>query len=759
MAPNQLAGFLSLAPVLRSLGTVAAFCFLVSAASAQSHLIQLDQDSATYQQLSLSGSNGASITLRPELLSGLQVGSEISVQLNEAQSVGLRVQQLTSYLNGDLGISASSRAGESSYSLTLTIGVGSVHGHASSNADVWQIEATRVGAVYRGWVYQPEPLSTGRSGFQQDYLLPESPIMAAPRQMKTMPLVLRDESSPEDEVLSAELPDINENNLEIEQSFNPEPIIIGGSSAASVLLRNTSSETHRGLVAEIYFVLEDSQLLAADGRCSEELSLSLQPILYCELGDLGAGETATIDYSIQTSEESQPYLSSTVFVGNLRHDHFVNVVEDVRTDSDGDGISDFNENLLGTDDSDAGSVDYSITTIDVMALYTEGATAAYASGVETRINQLIGVANQIYRDSGVGITLRPVHHKLVGYNDSDDMDTALDHLMNSSHPAFSDVSSLRQRYGADLVMLFRPMELTADRCGLAPIGGFNTNGYMNADVEREFAYSHIAIDCPLDIVVAHELGHNMGLSHSHLEDGYGGTFNFSTGYGVDGEFSTVMAYPGAFNTDVRVSRFSDPLAECLGLACGVDANDEFGADAVQSLNLVRHQIANYFPTIVPELPTTSVAALSGSTNAVIAIAASKDQGLSFSNRFSPEDLVDLTATISVDDRHIGETGAIHVLVGEFGGEALYQLNGRGELVLWDGRLESLVPVGGARTLPSDERLQLLDSFQFDPSLVGRNLVVYIAYQVYAADDLIYTDAPLNFEIVGVADSSYSAAAN
>ncbi len=744
---------LSLSSLLRGGIAAAILCCFLSQASAQSHLIQLDQVAGAHQYSLAPASHATSITLKRALLPELRVGSEFSVQLDDTHSVILQVRQLTNYLNGDLGISANGRQNEASYSLTLTVGEGSIHGHASSDADSWQIEAVREGEFYRGWVYKPQPLSADRSSLQHDYLLPESPVMPAPRQIRFMPLLVKDENSSEDETLRAELGDINDGNLQINQSFNPEPVIVGGISTASVSFENTSSDAHRGLVAEFYFILEDSQLLSTDSRCGEQLSLSLQPILYCELGDIAAGQTTTVEFSIQTTTESQPYISSTVFVGNLRHDHFINVVEDVRTDTDGDGISDFNENLLGTNINDAASVDYSISTIDVMALYTEGASNAYSFGVETRINQLIGVANQIYRDSGVGITLRPVHHKMVDYNDIDDMDTALDHLMNASHPAFSDISSLRQRYGADLVLLFRPMELTEDRCGLAPIGGFKTNGYMDAAIERDFAFSYIAIDCPLDIVVAHELGHNMGLSHSHLEDGYGGTFNFSTGYGVDGQFSTVMAYPGVFNTDTRVARFSDPLAECLGFSCGVDADSEFGADAVQSLNLVRHQIANYYPTSVPDLPTTSVAALSGSTNAVIAIAASKDQGLSFSNQFSPDDLVDMTTTISVDDRHIGESGAIHVLVGELGAEQLYQLNGKGELVLWDGELGTLVPVGGTRVLLGDERLQLLDSFKFDPGLVGRNLVVYVAYQVFAAGDLIYTDAPLSFEIVGVADSS------
>ena len=54
-------------------------------------------------------------------------------------------------------------------------------------------------------------------------------------------------------------------------------------------------------------------------------------------------------------------------MGNLRVDGIVNVVEDVRVDSDGDGISDFNELLLSTDVTNPSSVDNSNSVIDVLS--------------------------------------------------------------------------------------------------------------------------------------------------------------------------------------------------------------------------------------------------------------------------------------------------------------------------------------------------------------------------------------------------------
>lgn len=725
---------------------------------AQPSLIELGPDDSSYLATPSGGTFIAALRLQRAQIRDLAVGGSFRVQLGGGQQISLTVNERTSYLNGDLGISAAGSQQGIAYSLTLTVGPSSLFGHASVGSDVWQIEAVVEGDEYLGWVYQPQGLSGHFDVLQQDYLIPSEAVKESRRlpvtsQMQISPLLSGNLPVPNNGAQAVGIDSVHEDNLVISQVFNPDPVIVGETSTAQIRVQNTGVETHKDLTLELYFLLQDSQLLSADSKCSRQTSLFLQPILYCLLGDVRPGQTVTVNLKVQTSISSQPYLSSSVLVGNLRHDHFVNVVEDVRRDSDADGISDFNERVLGTDPLDAASVDFSITTIDVMSLYTPGAESAYRFGVETRINQLIGVANQVYRDSGVAIRLRPVHHERVDYNDVDDMDTALDHLLESSHPAFNAVAGLRQRYGADLVMLFRPMEPTADRCGLAPIAGFRSNGYLDAVVEAAFAFSHIAIDCPVDMVVAHELGHNMGLSHSHLEDGHGGTFNFSTGFGVDGQFTTVMAYPGAFNTATRVARFSDPLANCLGFPCGEEADSAIGADAVQSLNLVRHQVANYLPTIVPDLPTTRVAALSGATSAQIAIAASRDQGLSFSNRFSPDDLVDITATIAIDPAHVGRDGSIHVMVGEFGAGSLYQVNSEGQLVEWDGELSSLLPVGPTRILPAEERLHLLDRFQFDASLIGRRLAVYVAYRVAEQGDLVYTDAPLSFEIVGTATAN------
>lgn len=254
------------------------------------------------------------------------------------------------------------------------------------------------------------------------------------------------------------------------------------------------------------------------------------------------------------------------------------------------------------------------SVIDVLVVYTQGANTAYDGAPTTRINQLFQLTNDIYRDSGVNLEIRLAGMHQVNYTDDNSAETALNDMTKATHAAFSGVAAKREAVKADMVILYRPYKSVHASCGLAWIGrDFTGLTYKN------YMFSHIAMNSCPDFVTAHELGHNMGLTHSRKQDGQGGAYSYATGYGVDGQFVTIMAYATSFNVDYwsgTVYKFSQPGLMCKGLPCGVDRNNmSTGADAHYALNLTGPQISNFYAASNSSAANSSSAVSGASSSA------------------------------------------------------------------------------------------------------------------------------------------------
>ncbi|MDT8400027.1 MAG: M12 family metallo-peptidase, partial [Pseudomonadales bacterium] len=542
-------------------------------------------------------------------------------------------------------------------------------------------------------------------------------------------------------------------DFRISQTASARIAAIGERFSVDVLVENITAQTRRDVLADFHFVLENTALVSAPSNCAEVQSSAQTPVLRCAMGTFGPGQKKSLHYVVASNADSHPLIFSTAVAGNSRNDLILEVYRDVETDSDGDGISDFNEKLLGSDPNAGRSIrGLENTVIDVMTVVTPDAAALYEDGLQTRINQLFSVANRIYRDSGVAISLRPVALVPADYEPARELALDLDRLTFKSDPAFADIDRLRTIAGADMVVLFRVSGEDAGLCGLAHLGGQETHGDFSAAYQKEFAYSVINIDCVDDSVLAHELGHNMGLAHSRREPGVGGTFPHATGYGVDGRFSTVMANPGDFTGASRVFRFSNPQRVCRGFLCGVQREDAVrGADAAATLNLVRHQIAAYFRSREERLTDLGViSSKSELSSARILAGATADEGLTYGRRFAANTGVRIAALINPAIEHQGLPATLHVLA-SLGGESFFQLNEAGELIPWDGDFTNLASSGTVGALAPAQELVAFEHFLADEhGLAGQTLDIFFAYRLLDSADtgpgeLVYSTRSLSLQ--------------
>jgi len=221
-------------------------------------------------------------------------------------------------------------------------------------------------------------------------------------------------------------------------------------------------------------------------------------------------------------------------------------------------------------------------SIDVLVLYDRNVQAAYTN-VNTRINHLFAVTNNIYADSKVNIS---VNVKKIAFFDAQ-VYPALDEIAKST-----SVHALREQYKADTVLLY---QVNPDGefglCGTA----YGASSYAQESHFKNAMFAQVAINCPTDST-AHELGHNMGLLHSHKQDGNNAKpYSYGLGHGIDGKFATVMAYAHNFNTNNQVAKFSSPAYECIpGYPCGIDIGQSGEAHATKVLQITAPKIANLY---------------------------------------------------------------------------------------------------------------------------------------------------------------------
>jgi len=248
------------------------------------------------------------------------------------------------------------------------------------------------------------------------------------------------------------------------------------------------------------------------------------------------------------------------------------------------------------------------STIDVMVVYTPAASSAEGgtAAITSMINLAVAETNTSYANSGITPRLNLVHAEEVAYTESGNWSTDLNRLIATNDTYMDNVHSLRNSYGADVVVL-----LINDQkyCGLA------------ADImaTASTAFALVQYGCATGLYsFGHEIGHLQGARHDRYVDTNNGwldpltppslpglTYNHGDVDVASGQ-RTVMAYnnecaaQGVYCT--RLPNWSTPGV--LYPSTSTPMGSTTYENNVQVLNDTAYTVANFKQAIVVPVTLT-----------------------------------------------------------------------------------------------------------------------------------------------------------